>query len=108
MKNYIEKGDNITVPSPIVTVGGAGVQIGNLFGIANGIAQVGDPLVLSTVGVFAIEKVTADDVALGDSIFWDDTARKATVTATDNLKIGVAVEGKSGTGDVNVRLNGSF
>ncbi|WP_238372427.1 DUF2190 family protein [Heliomarina baculiformis] len=108
MRNYIQKGDNITVNSPNDVLSGAGVIIGNLFGVANGDAQTGKPVVLSTVGVFDLPKKTADDIAVGDTVYWDDTNSELTVTATDNTRVGVAITANAGAGTIVTRLNGSF
>ena len=108
MRNYIQKGDNITVDSPADVLSGAGVIIGNLFGVANGDAQTGKPVVLSTVGVFDLPKTTANDIAVGAALYWNDTAKEVTTTATGNSKIGVAIAAKSGAGTIATRLNGTF
>lgn len=108
MRNYIQKGDNITVDSPADVLSGAGVIIGNLFGVANGDAQTGKPVVLSTVGVFDLPKTTANDITVGAALYWNDTAKEVTTTASGNTKIGVAIAAKSGAGAVATRLNGAI
>jgi predicted RecA/RadA family phage recombinase len=108
MRNYIQKGDDITIDSPADVLSGTGVIIGNLFGVANGDAQTGKPVVLSTVGVFDLPKTTANDIAVGAALYWNDTAKEVTTTASGNTKIGVAIVTKSGAGTVATRLNGAF
>ena len=109
MKNFVQRGENIAVPAPATVTSGAGVLIGALFGVANGDADTGADLVLSTVGVFNLPKVTADAFTVGETVYWDDTAKRATETATDNTKIGVAVAAAgTGAATVKVRLNGAF
>ena len=108
MKNYIQKGDNITIDSPYDVLSGAGIQIGSLFGVANGDAATGETVVLSTVGVFDLPKLTAGNISVGDALYWDDTAKEVTTVDTDNTKIGVAVQAASGAGVSAVRLNGAF
>ena len=108
MRNYIQKSENITVDSPADVLSGAGVIIGNLFGVANGDAQTGNPVVLSTVGVFDLPKTTANDITVGAALYWNDTAKEVSTTASGNTKIGVAVAAKSGAGTVATRLNGAF
>ena len=82
--------------------------IGNLFGLANGDAQTGKPVVLSTIGVFDLPKTTANDITVGAALYWNDTAKEVTTTASGNTKIGVAIAAKSGAGTVATRLNGTF
>ena len=108
MKNYIQPGNNITLNAPADLLSGAGVQIGAIFGVANGDAATGQPVVLSTVGVFDLPKTTANDVTAGAALFWNDTAKEVTTTASGNTRIGVAIAAKSGAGTVATRLNGSF
>ncbi len=108
MQNYIQKGENITLDSPADVLSGAGVQIGAIFGVANGDAATGNPVVLSTVGVFDLPKTTANDVTVGAALYWNDTAKEVTTTASGNTKIGVAIAAKSGAGTVATRLNGAF
>jgi len=108
MKNYIQKGESITVDSPEDVLSGAGVLVDKLFGVANGDAATGKPVVLSTVGVFELQKTTANDITLGAALYFNDTTKEVTTTASGNTKIGVAIAAKSGAGTVATRLNGSF
>ena len=108
MKNFVQKGENITIDSPADVLSGAGIIVGNLFGVANGDAATGKPVVLSTVGVFDMTKTTANDITVGAALYWNDTAKEVTTTATGNTKVGVAIAAKSGAGTVATRLNGAF
>lgn len=108
MKNFIAAGSALTLPAPEAVTSGAGVLVGAIFGVANGAAAAGADVVLSVAGVFELPKA-AEVVTVGAVIYWDDTAKNVTGTATGNTKIGVAVEA-AGSGDatLRVRLNGSF
>ncbi|SEM05407.1 Predicted phage recombinase, RecA/RadA family [Roseovarius azorensis] len=90
---------------------GDGVLIGSLFGIAFGDAEIGDMLTLATTGVFEMPKPSTDVLAVGDPVYWDDSAGLATSdddTGNNNL-IGVAVTAAGNPSSaVNVRLNGSI
>jgi predicted RecA/RadA family phage recombinase len=108
MKNYVQPGEDITLNSPADVLSGGGVVIGSLFGVANGDAATGEPVVLSTVGVFDLPKTTANDVTVGAALYWNDTAKEVTTTTSGNTKVGVAIASKSGAGTVATRLNGSF
>jgi predicted RecA/RadA family phage recombinase len=60
-------------------------------------------------GVWTMAKTSAQAWTVGARIYWDDTAKLCTTTATSNTLIGVATAiaaNPSSTG--NVRLNGSF
>lgn len=109
MKNYIQRGENITVAAAEDATSGGGVLLGSLFGVASGDAAVGESLVLVTAGVFDMPKVATDDISVGEPIFWDDVAKLVTVDGTGNTRIGVAVSAAGNpSGSVRVRLNGSF
>lgn len=109
MKNYVQKGDNITVTATATATSGNGVLIGSLFGIAAGDAAIGEDLDLVTVGVFDMAKVSTDVLAVGDLVYWDESA---TLVSSDddtgaNELIGIAVTAAANpSGSVNVRLNG--
>ncbi|WP_417809937.1 DUF2190 family protein [Thioclava sp.] len=107
MKNYVQKGENITVSAPAAATSGQGVLIGNLFGIAAGTAAIGEDLDLVTEGVFNMAKVSTDELAVGDFVYWDDTAKLATSdddTGANEL-IGLAVTAAANpSGTVNVKL----
>ncbi|MBB3998875.1 DUF2190 family protein [Aureimonas pseudogalii] len=107
MKNYVQKGENITVPAPAVVLSGAPVLIGKLFGIAAGDALQGEPLDLVTTGVFTLPKVSTQPLAIGDKLYFDTAAGLVTTTASGNSYIGVAVKPAANpSGAAEVRLNG--
>lgn len=111
MKNYIQPGNTITLTAPYAVTSGAGLLVGSVFGIASGTAANGESIEASLTGVFDIAKVGSQAWAQGDKIYWDNTARNATKTATGNTAIAVAIEAVAGgAADTigRVRLNGSF
>lgn len=109
MKNFVHIGDNITIPAPATVTSGELVIVGSLFGIASTDALTGERVTLSTTGVFEMAKVAADDMSVGDVVYYDEASDLVTITATDNTKIGLTVEDAgNGVGTVRVRLNGAF
>lgn len=111
MKNYIQPGSTITLTAPYAITSGAGLLVGSIFGIASGTAAIGETVETALTGVFDITKVGSQAWAQGDKIYWDNTARNATKTATGNTAIGVAIDAVAGgAADTigRVRLNGSF
>ncbi|WP_316191617.1 MULTISPECIES: DUF2190 family protein [unclassified Bradyrhizobium] len=93
MRSMLSKGRNLTVPAiTTAVVGGQAVKYGSLFGIIEADTAVGDDAVLVRNGVFSDQpKDTAAAWTFGDVIYWDDTAKKFTKTATNNLRVGYAV-----------------
>ncbi|MEI4486365.1 DUF2190 family protein [Frigidibacter sp. MR17.14] len=109
MKNYVQKGENLTIAAPYNVASGGGAMSGLIFGVAAGDALSGADVDLVTVGVFDLPKVSTDVFAVGAAVYWDDTAKLLTSTTSGNTKIGVAVAGAGNpSGTVTVRLNGVF
>lgn len=109
MKNYVQKGENLTLAAPYAVTSGVGVKTGLIFGVAAGDAESGAAVDLVTVGVFDMPKVAANVFTEGSVVYWDDTAKVVTSTASGNTKIGVAVTAAANpSASVNVRLNGTF
>lgn len=107
MKNFVQRGDTITIPAPAAVASGFPVIAGAIVGIASGDAASGAPVDVATVGVFDLPKVSANTFALGAAVYWDATAELATSTATSNTKLGVAVAAAAAsTATVTVRLSG--
>lgn len=108
MRNYVQRGENLTVAAPYAVASGAGVLLGAIFGVAAEDAASGATVDIATFGVFTLPKATGA-LSVGDALFWDNTAKVVTKTATGNTRIGVAVEtAASGAATAAVRLNGSF
>jgi|SRR5690625_128237 len=105
-KNFVAKGDVITIPAPADTTGGEGVLIGALFGVALSDAAEGTDLVLQLVGAWDLPAATAPAIAVGDALYWDGST--VTTTADDNALIGAALSAKGAGvgGTVTVRLAG--
>ncbi len=111
MENYVQPGNTITLTAPYTVVSGDGLLVGSIFGVAAGSAVLGETVEASLVGVFDLKKVASQAWAAGDKVYWDNTNKEATKTATANTLIGVATEAVAGgAGDLigRVRLNGSF
>ncbi|SNT09792.1 DUF2190 family protein [Antarctobacter heliothermus] len=110
-KNFIQPGGTITLTAPYAVASGDGLLVGSIFGVAAGDAAITEPVETALVGVFDLKKVASQAWSAGDKVYWDNTNKEATKTATANTLIGVAVEAVAGgAGDVigRVRLNASF
>lgn len=109
MRNYVQRGNTLTVPSPREVTSGQGVIVGAIFGVANEDAVFAAPVDLDLEGVFALPKVAALAIGLCEVVYWDDVARLVTTTEAGNARIGVATEAVANPSpSVPVRLNGSF
>lgn len=99
MKNYVQKGEAITVTAPADVVAGEGVLLGDgLFGVAVNGALTGAEVTIITEGVF---ELPADaTVAAGDVVEWN-TGELLPIDA--GVRIGVAVTGHAnGTAQVKI------
>lgn len=109
--NFKHEGDRVSIAAPYSVNSGDGVQLGNLFGVAQTTRASASSVAIVTRGVYALNKTTgaSTSYAAGANVHWDNTGRQCTVSATSNLKIGVAVAAASNTdATVEVRLTGAW
>lgn len=109
MKNYQASGDQLTLTAPSGgVVSGSAYKIGSLVVVAAGSAAENDPFVGLPSGVFTVVKATGATWSVGEKIYWDDTAKKFTTTATSNTLVGVATAAAaSGDTTGSARLDGA-
>jgi predicted RecA/RadA family phage recombinase len=103
MKNYVQAGDVIAVVAPYAVASGAGVLLGALFGVAAYDAANGATVDIKRKGVFDITALTADTGAVGTKVYWDNTNKRLTVTASANTLVGCLTLAKIGT-DTTARV----
>jgi len=108
MKNYVQNGHIVRVTTPTGGIAsGDAIIVGSIFGIAAYASGDGDPVELSTMGVFQIPKASAAVLAVGTRVAWDNTAKNINVPGTGRFLVGIATEAAgSGTTSVAVRLDG--
>ena len=90
MKNFIQPGDSLTVSAPYAVTSGQGVLVGALFGIAAYDAASSTTVEIQTEGVFDITKEPSLAITAGARVYWDNTNRRITTTATGNYQVGIA------------------
>jgi predicted RecA/RadA family phage recombinase len=91
MINFVQKGEVITLTAPYAVSSGDGMLVGSLFGLATTDGASGAEVeTFVGSGVFDITKVSAQAWTAGASIYWDDSAKKATTTSSGNTFIGFA------------------
>ena len=107
-KNYVQEGDvidyanasgsTITSGTPVLIGARLGVALADIANGATGSVQV--------EGVFTVTKLGTDTVAAGALLYWDNTNKRLTTTASGNTLAGfaVAVAG-SGVTTVNIKIN---
>jgi predicted RecA/RadA family phage recombinase len=93
MKNFIQPGDTIAVAAPYSggVASGNGVLVGTLFGVAVFAAAQNAMVEIRTEGVFDLPKAASQAWTVGALVYWDNTNRVCTTTASGNTLIGKAV-----------------
>ena len=94
MRNFIQPGDSLAVAVPYAggVTSGQGVLVGALFGVAAVDAAQNAVIEAATAGVFDLTKEPALAISAGARVFWDNTNRRVTTTATGNFCIGLATQ----------------
>jgi predicted RecA/RadA family phage recombinase len=109
MKNQVSEGRAIDVTAPYTVASGAGCLVGSLFGVSAYAAASGAAVTLWLKGVYTLTKHSTEAWTVGELLYWDDTNKYVTATATSNKLIGVATAAAANPSSVgNVRLNGMF
>uniref|UniRef100_UPI00404834B0 DUF2190 family protein n=1 Tax=Yoonia sp. TaxID=2212373 RepID=UPI00404834B0 len=108
MQNYIQNGHIVRVTTPAGGIAsGDPLIVGSIFGVAAYSSAEGDPVELSTTGVFQLPKSSAAVLIVGARVAWDNTAKEMNTPAAGRFPIGVAVEAAgNGVTSVVVRLDG--
>lgn len=107
MKTYINNGTIVGVAAPYAVPSGGGVLVGSLFGVAQAAAANGEAVQIVTRGAFTLPKAASQAWTVGAKVYWDNTNKVCTTTASGNTLIGVAIAAvANGAGDVlgDVRL----
>ena len=110
MKTYVQPGHVVTLSAPYAVASGDGLLVGSLFGIATHDAASSAEVETQLTGVVDMAKAASQAWIVGAKVYWDNTAKVATITATGNVLIGaamLAVGNTAGETIGRVRLNGS-
>ena len=91
MKTCIADGKTVTLAAaPYAVASGAGALQGAIFGVTQSNAENGAEVVLVTCGIFSLAKATGQSWTVGEKLYWDDTAKNLTTTASGNTLVGAA------------------
>lgn len=105
MKNFVQNGKMIEVTLAAVITSGTALLIGTLLGVAVTSGGIGDVINFQTEGVFDLPKA-AGAITVGAAVYWDDTAKNITTTASGNTLIGKCwVAAAGGDATVSVKLS---
>jgi len=91
MKNFIQPGSKLQFTAPVGgVISGNAYLAGALVVVACISAPAGAQYSAATSGVYELPKATGETWAEGAALYWDDTAKKFTTTATNNTRAGNA------------------
>ncbi|WP_290689966.1 MULTISPECIES: DUF2190 family protein [unclassified Haematobacter] len=108
MKNFVAPGYTVPLIATAAIKSGDGILSGALFGVAHGDAAVGEKAELATTGVFDLPKTAGQAWTQHAKVYWNNTAKACTTTASGNTLIGVAYDAATaGLTTGRVRLNGA-
>ncbi len=103
-KNKVQVGSVLTLIHTSAVVAGWLLVKGAIAGVVLHDAAANEPFTLDTEGVWELDKVSADVLAVGATAYADDVG-DITSTATDNPAVGYVVEAAgAGITKVKVRL----
>ncbi len=106
--NLFADGDRTELTSPYAVTAGQGMLVGTLFGVALFSVATSTQVAVAHVGIWDITKEPSLAISAGARVFWDNTNRRVTTTATSNVCIGHAtVAALAADTTVRVRLAGS-
>jgi predicted RecA/RadA family phage recombinase len=91
MKNYVQKGDTLTLVAPYDVAAGQCALVGSLFGVALNDVKNTVSGEFRVKGVFDLAKVNAQAWTQGAAIYWSSSNKNCTTVSSGNTKIGVAV-----------------
>ncbi|WP_022722950.1 DUF2190 family protein [Rhodopseudomonas sp. B29] len=92
MNDYVQHGRTLDAVAPAGgVVVGTPYKLGSLFGIARVSANAGEVFPYERKGVWGNQPKAAGAAwTFGDVLYWDDTAKNYTKTATNNMRVGYA------------------
>jgi len=80
----------MVVPYAPGILSGQGMLVGAFFGVAAMDAAQNSVVECETRGEFELAKDPAQAITAGARLFWDNTNRRLTTTATGNFQVGIA------------------
>lgn len=105
--NYVQDGEVLDLTAPYAVSSGDGLLVGSIFGVAQADAENAASVSAVRRGVFTLTKTAGEAWTQGAKIYWDNTAKSCTTTAStsagDNTLIGAAASAAGSaatTGDV--------
>lgn len=103
MRNFVQEGLTLPFTAPYDVASGGGVLVGSLFLVALQAVLSGGSGDGKPRGVFDLPKATGEAWTAGTSkLYWDNTNKRLTTTASTNMLVGVALQTQA-SGDTSGR-----
>lgn len=90
MKSAVQKGEVLSFTAPYAVASGAPFKVGAFVAVAQNTTASGAAVEGQMEGVYNLPKTSAQAWSIGDKIYWDDTNKVMTTTATSNTLVGAA------------------
>lgn len=95
MNNFVQKGTTLDLIAPAGgVVSGKTVKLGAIIAVPGTTKKEGEAFPGTVQGVFDLDAKTAQAWDAGAIVYWDDTAKVYTTTASGNTKAGYTVAAK--------------
>lgn len=106
-KNYVSEGDVLDFTNAGAAIAsGAVVAMGKRIGIAVADIPTGSTGSVSVTGVWNVAKAPADDIQLGEPLYWDPANNRVTeVAGALNLAGYAAAPAGNGVATVRIKIN---
>jgi len=109
MRNYIQAGDVLTLTAPYARLSGEMAKVGNILGVATNDISNGVLGEFQITGVVEVTALSTDTGTPGVNMYWDDTNKRLTTTASTHKLAGVLTKDKlNGETVARIRLNATF
>ena len=98
---FYQDGERIDIVQSNDIESGDVVLIGELIGVQTNQIKKDENGSVAVSGVFKVVKKSADTFTAGQKVYWDNTLKQATSTASGNTLMGITVA-QAGSSDSNV------
>jgi predicted RecA/RadA family phage recombinase len=89
MRNFIQKGDALTITAGATLVAGQAVLVGGVLGVAAADCASGSKVSVVLEGVFSLPRITGAAWTAGQRVFWDASVSKLSAVSTGNVYAGL-------------------
>lgn len=105
-RNFVADGEHFNYTASGAVASGDVVLMGAMIGVSLKTLAAGETGPARTVGVYTVPKLSTDVLALGAQVYWDNTNKRVTTTASGNTACGKAyTPAGSGAATAEIAIN---